>query len=504
MTDSTTVSPQPRQEASAKSILEWLALAHGHNGNEDAEPLRQQLLLLREAALPSTQRIQLLDLLFGHTERIVNVALPGLRQVTLPISRKLRQRARAILELLATLAEDYFDALGPWFNPQTAATPKAPPTTLRRATLCVAWQIRISQLIASPMSIGLWQQLHSAFRIARQLGLADVRSPRGGESIHQIYTWTLLSAIAEPASFCSDELEFIQQYLRRESKTLELSEVPPANSTAIFWTDLDKDVAAHALIRRLPPPDAKVLYFSCDAIARDAREHLAELNKGVSAVSMGLPIYAETRPGKGVLRRLCSLWGDPTKRRFSRRRQSYRVHLCTGFDNLWRLIKPGDPGTPLSEWMVTNESPDGYALMHMAGETKQLRVGDIVALQPFGERAEPVPLWHICIARWALSENPEHVELGLQLLTSGAMAAHIAQPSDATSGKASALLLPATPPLRRTESIVVPTGALRDENQKIIVLLENKNLEIREVRTTGLEEQTSSIEVFSISPDETP
>ncbi|EKE16563.1 MAG: hypothetical protein ACD_10C00912G0001, partial [uncultured bacterium] len=64
--------------------------------------------------------------------------------------------------------------------------------------------------------------------------------------------------------------------------------------------------------------------------------------------------------------------------------------------------------------MVTNESPDGYALMHISGNTNGLHVGDIIALQALGEHVETPAAWHVCLIRWAISENPEHIELGLE------------------------------------------------------------------------------------------
>lgn len=496
--------PHSRQQGDAhiKSILEWLALAHGRNDSEDADQLHRQIILLREAAIPTAQRIKLLDLLYGQAERIVNAELPALHEISLPVSRKLRQRVRTVLDLLATLTQDYFNSLAVLFDPLGNKLDHSPQTTLRRAMHCIAWQIRISQLVASPCGIGLWQQMHSAFRSARRLGLANAPGPRGTRSIHQIYTNTLLSAIAQPASFCSSEQDFICQYIEHTTETLELFDEPPLDSNAIFWIDLDKDTPAHALIRRIPSADTQILYFCCDDISSSAHEHLNQLEHGTSAASMGLPDFAETRAGKGVLRRLQTLWGQPGKRKFPRRRQSYRVHLCSGLDNLWRLIKSPEAEAELSEWMVTNESPDGYALMHMTGQTHQLRVGDITALQAIGDRTEAVPLWHVCIVRWALSENPEHIELGLQLLASRAQAAEIAQPFELESGKIAALILPETPPLRHTQSLIVRTGAIKDTKRKIIVLLEKENLEIRELRPTSLEEQTSSIEVFSVSSDE--
>ena len=75
-------------ESNVKSILEWLALAHGRTGSDDADQLHRQLMLLREAPIPNAQRLKLLDLLFGQAERVANGELPRLREVSLPISRK--------------------------------------------------------------------------------------------------------------------------------------------------------------------------------------------------------------------------------------------------------------------------------------------------------------------------------------------------------------------------------------------------------------------------------
>lgn len=489
-------------ETNVKSILEWLALAHGRTGSDDADQLYRQLLLLREAPVPNPQRLKLLDLLYGQAERVVNAELPRLNEVSLPISRKLRQRVRILLDLLETLTQDYFNTLADLFDPEGPSTPRAPHTSLRRAMHTIAWQVRITQLIAAPTSIGLWQQLHAAFFTARRLGLEDFPGPLGTPSIRQIYTSILLAAIAQPASFSPAELEFIGKYISYCTPPIDLLETPPLNSHGIFWIDLDKDFPAHALIRRIPSPDARILYFSCDAIAEIALNHRTELAQGVPAKTLGLPPFADTHSGPGVLQRLNQLWGHPAKRRFSRRRQSYRANLCSGLGHLWQLMKSPETTRNLSEWMVTNESPDGYALMHMSGQTDHLRVGDIVALQAVGEQAEPSLTWHVCIVRWAISENPEHIELGLQILAPRAIAVEVAPPNEMESSHVAALMLPPTPPLRPTQSLVVPAGLLKENTRRIIVLLEENNLEIREMQATHRDEQTSAIEIFSVLPDD--
>jgi len=496
--------PKNPPEAHIKGLLEWLALAHERTGADDAAQLYRQVLVLREAPIPTAQRIKFLDLLYNHAERIANAELGKLRVISLPASRKVRQRMKLVQDLLATLTQDYFNTLAELFDPETTNTLRTPHISLRRAMDAIAWQIKINHLLAAPPGVGLWQQLHAAYRTACRLGLENLPAPRDRPSIQQIYTNILLAAIAHPASFSSAELEFISDYIESASLSINFASTLPLDSTGLFWIDLSKDFPAYALARRTPAVDLDVLYFSCDAIACTASQHRAELENEIPAATLGLPEFAETHAGKGVLQRLNLLWGHPSKRKFPRRRQSYRAALCAGLDQLWHLLKKPTANIELSEWMVTNESPDGYSLMHISGHTEDLHVGDIVALQPLGERTEVIPLWHVCIIRWAISENPEHIELGLELLAPQATAAEIAHPFELTAGKIAALILPETPPLRMGESLVVPTGVLKEDTGRIILLVEKNNLEIREIRATHLSEQTSAIEIFSVLPDDSP
>jgi hypothetical protein len=488
-------------ESNIKSILEWLALAHGRTGAEDADQLYRQLLLLRDTPVPCPQRLKLLDLLYGQAQRITKAELPRLNEVSLPISRKLRQRVRTLLDILETLTQDYFNTLAELFDPRGESSPRLPHTSLRRAMHAISWQVRIAHMIASPTPVGLWQQLHAAFRTARRLGLDEFPGPNCGPSIRRIYTSILLAAIAQPVSFSAEELEFISDYIDKCTPDVELLGSPPLDARGIFWIDPDKDFPAHALIRRIPSPEAAVLYFSCDDLAEQALKHRMELLKGVPAEFIGLPKFAETHAGPGVLLRLNQLWGNPAKRRFPRRRQSYRANLSSGLGNLWRLMKTPDAKLELSEWMVTNESPEGYALMHMSGHTDDIRVGDIVALQATDEHADTSQAWHICIIRWAISENPEHIELGLQLLAPKATSVELANPFELNASKVHALILPATPPLRPTQSLIVPPGLIRENMKRIVVLQEDENLSVRELQANQLCEQTGSVEIFSVSAD---
>ena len=151
--------------------------------------------------------------------------------------------------------------------------------------------------------------------------------------------------------------------------------------------------------------------------------------------------------------------------------------------------------------MVINEGPEGYLLMHMSGLTGNLRIGDLVALRPTGERSEATPTWHVGIVRWALSENPEHIEIGVQQLAAHAISAEVVRMPVSEDGKLSALILPAMPPFRELQALVTPTGQLGEKDGRLLVLIDQGNFGIHELRPVALTEQTSSIEVFTVEPD---
>lgn len=496
-------SPVIPAEQNIQSVLEWLAEANRRNSPEHAEELHRQMHLVRASPLPTLQRAKLLDLFYTHAARLVETELPEFHQITLPITRRFRQRVRALQVLLETLTQDYLNTLSDLFDPQETRPHRPPGETLRHILQCLVWNIRISYMVAAPTPVGLWLELHSTFSTVRRLGEQQSLTEEQKISLERLYLSALLIAIAQPASFNSRELEFIGICLDSIAHDIHLNESPPLSSHGLFWIDPKADFPAHAIVRRPPPPDVHAWFFSCKDFAVKISNLLKQLAKGALANSIGLPAMADTVTGQNVLRRLVNHWGEPGKRRFNRRRQSYRARLAFGLNHLWQLFKTPDKPPPLSEWMVTNESPEGYAIMHMSGEAAQLVLGDIVAIQAAKEKGENEPVWYLCIVRWAISENPEHIELGLQLLASKAIAASVGQANEKTSQIVNALLIPETPPLRNSPALIIESGKLSHPSEKIIVLLENQNLEIREVRSSHLDEQTNRIDVFSVEPDET-
>ena len=491
-------------QAGMRAVFQWLDTPPALQPADELAPLRTHLAALRDTPATAHQRASALDRIYARSTSVVTRLLPALTDVSLPVPRKTRQMIRSLQDLLQMLAEDMFQTLDDFDEHLIRGLRRPKELTLWRTLRALVQHLLISDLAASPSGNGVWQQLHQVYATARHLGLTD-STPEGEQnSLQAIYFSALLLGCAQPASFTSREINFVADYLERFATfATPLNEENPADES-VFWVDPQRDAPAFACSRKTAAPDTPVFYFSCARIATLLAEQLTALDAGSTAQQTGLPDYADTTAGHGVLRRLASYWGHPGKRRFQRRRQNYRAVLCAGLESLWQLFQDDDTAaSDVSNWMITNESPDGYAIMHVSGKTGKLAVGDIAAI-----RTESGKDWQICLVRWALSENPEHLELGLQILAPRAVPAILALPADTIGSdnnrRLPVLILPEIPLLRSTQTLVVASGELHDQNNKLFLIVEQENVEVREIRTTHLDEQTGRVEVFSIQADERP
>jgi hypothetical protein len=499
--------PSARIEAAAlppagmHSLLNWLDSPPPPSATDELASLHRQLANLRASQATPEQRGSALERLYARSLSTATPLLASLAGAALPIPipRNTRQLIRSLQLLLRTLAEDFLTTLS---DDQPLLARRPPPALLLwRSLHALAQHLLISSLVASPAAVGTWRQLHQTYETARRLELTG-NTPEGTAStLQDIYYSAVLLGCAQPASFTSPEVSFIAAYLERFSDGINSTDKSDALTPAAFWIDPERDATAFACARKTAPPQTPLHYFSCTRLAARLTEQLAALEAGASATQLSLPDFAGTPAGRGVLRRLVNYWGEPGKRRYPRRRQNYRAVLCSGLARLWRLFQDGESATAeTSNWMITNESPDGYAFMHVSGKTGGLSVGDITAI-----RTESGKAWQICIVRWALSENQEHLELGLQILATRALPALLALPAHNNDHRLlPVLILPAIRALRSSEMLVIPSAALETLPGTLILVVEKENIKVREVKSTRLDEQNSKIAILSIEPDTAP
>ena len=482
-----------KMTAELESIAAWLSSPAPLNASDELPSLLGYLDILRAAPIEPAQRNALLDRLHERTMLIAKALLPLLCESALPIPvpRKTRPIVRQLQSALQSLADDLLAAAEKTGSPTDRAQ------TFLKSLQATARHLSTSHLTAAPAAKGLWQQLHRTYDIAAQGVLADQTQDTNFPSLKKLYFSTLLLGCAQPASFTSREIDFIDVYLGRFLDQIDFTDATEADEATSFWIGVQRDAPPTASARKPPPADTDIRFFSCAPIVLQLHTHLDELEAGQKAALLGLPEFAESAAGRGVIRRLINYWGDPVKRRFPRRRQNYRAVLCLGLDNIWRLFRDGGNAlVDTSTWMITNESPDGYAVMHVSGKTGTLSVGDVLAI-----RTESGDNWQTCVVRWALSENQEHLELGLQILSTQGMPAVLSQRTSAgQQARLPVLVLPRVQALRGAELLITASGALTVNGDAFVLVIEKGNIEIREARNTGLEEQNSLIEVYAIEP----
>ena len=462
----------------------------GSNGFREA---LEYLRALKKLDAPPMQIIPVLENLCADSLKAIEAQLPLLADAPLPIPYKLRQNTREMqdtIEILATFL------LNPGAGKNNAMPPEnLPPESIWRALRLLSRHLLLSSLTAAPPGAGIWKQLHQAYLIARRQGMTQAQPPGAKHPLRDDYYAAILLGCAQPTSFTGHEVLFLDAYLENFSEQVEADSDKPGEAAVSFWIDPESDMPATPYSRKPPTPDASVHRFSCGRLAHLLENQLAELETGIEPRQIDLPDFAGTATGLGVLNRLIHRWGNPGKRRFQRRRLNYRGELCLGFDNLCRLYRMSPQSVETSAWMITNESPDGYAVMHLSGKTRAITAGDVAAL-----RTESGDNWQFCIIRWVLSENQEHVELGLQILSSRAYTANIALPAE--TGMPAycrpALVLPSTPVLRPNEALVVHAGALEGRSKNFVLVIERDNVEVREVNSVRRDEWNGLIELYGI------
>lgn len=485
------------QELLARPILAWLARPPAGDPAEDVEPLRRHLASLRERGFAPAQRHKLLGLLQPRMDETLRTMFPRLHGARVPVSANTRQLTRALQEVLEHASALY---LGEAETPElrlVRGLQRPIDESLWRCLHAASRQLMLANLIAAPHPLGAWQRLHKGFACARRLNLTR-NTPHGTPaSIGAIYVRALLGGCMPPSTFTALEWSLIDQITASHAHLAPLSSRRPEHGAEyVFWWDPAHDSPPTGLARREPADSGEILYMStrelCTALT--GVQHL--IGEGERLPAGELPDALGPRHAQALIQRLLANWQQTRKRRFPRRRQSFRTDLCTGFDAVWQELRPQTGSPEPSVWQVINESPEGYAAMHVSGRTGKVLIGDLVAMRPNGS-----PTWQICVVRWALSENPEHLELGLQIVAPRATAAYLAIAGDNEAKRLPVLLLPPVPPLRDRAALALPSGTQLEPTMKLRLILEEQNLAVREIVIAGPQEHSATTDIYLIDED---
>ncbi|MFZ5464603.1 MAG: hypothetical protein ACOZB1_13975 [Pseudomonadota bacterium] len=489
-------------------VLAWLGTAESPDPGQDLLLLRSHLASVAKADLPVIQFHRLLDLFFERAQRLSQALEPYLA-AALPLERPVRAVAEGLQEINGLLARGYVRVMDDIDGRLVRNKRRNPVVIAARALKNLANQLHTSICIASPPPAELWLRAHQLYRTASRHGNEDKDAPLPGSTIDAevIYKGMLAQAAAQPEGFSPAESALLQAYLQRHAPMVDLfTERPADGSASWYWLDTERDAGPVPSNRRIIPQNhGSLLFVSCVRLARHLEEHLTVLGKGASLSDLKLPDVLPQQAAVGFLRRVQQHWSSPPHRHFSRRQHNYRAHLCVGLDDLWHLLHSGKApaGTGIgpvrtTEWMVMNESAAGFAVIHVAGEVEGLRTGSVIALRSNSEHP-----WYICIVRWMRSENPEHIELGLELVAPNAQSVSLIFRNGKPDQKPTpGLLLPPVRALRQHPAIVAPSGSY--SSRRFFIVRGDDKTHVSQGRLLSLDMQTDSVELFQFEADPYP
>lgn len=494
----------------------WLDTLSGVPPEEAAAAMKEQL---KRVGVASSFRVRLkmLDMMAEETHRIIGLFEAELNKAQHPLSTAAQRQVVAGNDLLKYHAKCYRNAIdrlkGTWLSRGNAG--------LLRRTLAHAMDMERRRLVLAyrayaPGSRSAWRNLHALYRTARAEGHAEPGTAGAEDSPHHMYVKTILLALAEPVQMAPGELDRVRFYLDRYAYLAELQDVlrplKESDSREGCFLIRQNEEGPGRSLQKWGKVDMQggELLLDCSPLLKKMRSQIDALEHGVLPSKIGLPSVARRPQYLALMKNLLVLWSVPPWRRFHRQNFKPRVELAAGLDDLWLLLSGAthkrrreDPHGPddaahnveLSEWSVHNESPTGFALRYLSGESSALAVGALVGL-----RSTDRSKVHVCIVRRLVSGDWRRADLGLEKYAPCGIPTTITWSGSAASSKppARAIVLPRVPSLNGDGAVLVAPHVLRPGKRVPFVL---NGRRVTYIAGAPLE-RNAAYEVFSLANPE--
>lgn len=429
------------------ALQAWLADLPLSKPLDAATAIADQAARVRAREANVRKRIRLYDLLYETAAQVLPQIEEKLGRASLPLS----PQSDALIEQANRLLKEFgygYSAIAVEVSSKWLGLGFAKPlrTAALRGMQSHARRLMLAYRVYSGGSRSAWASMHRLYRIARDGGFAGEHVDNGF-TIEDLYRRALLMAFADPARLSPGELDRVRFYIERYG---ELAVFGDANSAlsgkaasdGLFVIGRDDKHAGRSLAKwhdlQAAPLD---LILDCGKLIAKVGEHVKGLESNIVPARLGLPLIARQPQYLAMLKSMMAGWGAPAMRKFHRARFYPRVDLVAGFDSAWDFLSgpayrrrqsercEADPAAEdISEWVILNESPSGFALRLVAGGTMEVRVGEIVAVRPHNRGAVQA-----CVARRALSAKGRKLVMGLEALASRPVSITIQVPDSQAS-----------------------------------------------------------------------
>ncbi len=482
-----------------RPIIEWLNAAPSRDLSAEILALDEQLDALHGPSISSQQFQHCIELFHARAQSLAISHRHGLRTEALPLPSPILTRARALSSSLMRVAQGFervlTDADARSGLPQKRLDETTPARALR---LLGEVYLVMSQAGLEP-DPELWRLAWRLYSISRNANGAVEPAANPVETALYAYKRLLAMPSLAPAELAPAELDWAADFLGRVTTLVHVQEArPPSLDGAWYWLDPTGSAEPQACVRREAPDGRSLLFFSTTGLARRASELL--LRHGTPGDTPELAVQADF-PGVQpvpLLEKLHARWSVPPRREQSRRRQDYPVQACVGLSAIWNTLRYGNDADLITEWSVINESPGGYAIMNVQGRAAGLQAGMAIAL-----RRDPRDTWSLCVVRWIRSDAVNQIEIGLQMLSRGAIPVNVGfRGAERDVGIVRALVLPVLPALRQHQAVMAPAGTY--SSRRFTLISDIDRVYVAQCRLLSLDLQTSGVELFQFEIDPYP
>lgn len=480
--------------------LGWLDSAPTDDPMQDLAPLRHHLRTIVGAGIDASQRVAVVHRLQRRADAVSRALRGLLHDSALPLAPRLNLVAQGLLDVHGLLAAANLRIARELSPSRLAQAGTSLAAVCARALGNLGEQQQIALLVASAPPDDMWRMALKAHSLLGACPREEIEDAEGS------FRHMLALAAAQPETFSGNEIAFLIDYLHRIAPDVETGARPYGAIDSWYWLDGQRDQGPIAVTRRPPGGGNRVIYFSCAALAKRTDQMLHRLAEGEQPANLDLPSWAGTDDGRAVLAKAQSRWASPPRRRYHHRPSSYSVEICPEIERLWDLMRSGNGGDsphevplPITKWKIFNESPGGFAMMHVSGAISGLTSGDALGL-----RISPNRPWNICLVRWARSNRDEQVELGLELIAPSAAPVQIVRRDDAVGARLSTALL-LRPATHHHGKEVLLTRRSRSTAEPFTMIAEpNGKLRLTECQVQRLALQTARVEMLEFSRDYSP
>jgi hypothetical protein len=482
----------PEREPDPTELRAALKALPADDPIEAARVLHQRLHAANRQRLRVTLRQEIAEIVRVHAEGV----LPGIEAIltgsSVPLSAAARDAALVGDDLVAELAGSYklliVEQARRLFGLASSGRALLP---VVRAMQYLARRLTLGYRAYASNPKAVWSELHELHHFAGRRALAGRSLPGETAKPLSIYRTALLVAFAEPLQLAQGDVDRVLRYLEQYADLARLS--PPAQSrtgAGTFLVKPQRDVPGYALGKRhAPNPHPQDLVLDTQPLAEKLLAQLARLAAGEPFEEAVLPAPGDEQAFRDLVGRLAKHWGSVPSRRFTRLRTHARVEVSIGVRGIHDYLEHASGAAAAGEWLVTNESPRGFALLHVGGPVQPIRVGEVVGLRPQGAEA-----CHVCVVRWVLSDNPEHVELGLEEIAPSARPGSV-RGARGDRSEQPVLLLPEVPSLSQAPALIAPLAALEITSELNLGELQSR----LRIKATRLIERTVSAKVVQFS-----